>query len=134
MKRAAVPFCVLVNPKYNRNTYADEAVRKTKFTAIMNLADYPETFVSNPRVYAAYASQQHFIALSMDIGVEADGFRQKPAQGLRYFRSNRVSIPSVVRIPGGRLRDTFCRTKMDHLPRPPGSCVCIELCDPIAVS
>ncbi|MBE5848524.1 MAG: hypothetical protein E7300_12755 [Lachnospiraceae bacterium] len=74
-----------VNPEHNRNTYADEAVRKAKITTIMNLADDPETFASYPRVYATYASQQHFIALNMGVDVEADDFRQKLAQGLRYF-------------------------------------------------
>ncbi len=74
-----------VNPEYNRNTYADEAIRKAKVTTIMNLADDPDTFASYPRVYATYASQQHFIALNMGVDVEADDFKQKLAQGLRYF-------------------------------------------------
>ncbi|MCR4705254.1 MAG: tyrosine-protein phosphatase [Lachnospiraceae bacterium] len=74
-----------VNPEYNRNTYADEAIRKAKITTIMNLADDPDTFASYPRVYATYASQQHFIALNMGVDVEADDFKQKLAQGLRYF-------------------------------------------------
>ncbi len=74
-----------VNPEFNRNTYADAAIKKAGVTTIMNLADDPEIFASYPNVYATYYSQQNFIALNMGVDFEADDFKQKLAQGIRYF-------------------------------------------------
>ncbi|MBE5859291.1 MAG: LysM peptidoglycan-binding domain-containing protein [Butyrivibrio sp.] len=74
-----------VNPEFNRNTYADAAIRKAKVTTIMNLADDPETIAAYPGVYATYYSQQNYITLNMGVDFESDDFKQKLAQGIRYF-------------------------------------------------
>ncbi|MCR4600288.1 MAG: tyrosine-protein phosphatase, partial [Clostridia bacterium] len=77
-----------VNPRYNRNTYADAAIREAGVTTIMNLADDPETFASFPNVNETYASKQNVITLNMGVDVSADDFNRKLADGIRYLISN----------------------------------------------
>ncbi|OON84707.1 hypothetical protein BXO88_16000 [Oribacterium sp. C9] len=77
-----------INPKYNRNIYADAAIRQAHVTTIMNLADDPETVASYPDINTTYYSHQNYIALNMGVDFEADDFKQKLANGLKFFISN----------------------------------------------
>lgn len=80
-----------INPKYNRNIYADAAIRQAHVTTIMNLADDPETVTSYPDINTTYYSHQNYIALNMGVDFEADDFKQKLANGLKFF----ISDPGV---------------------------------------
>lgn len=80
-----------INPKYNRNIYADTAIRQAHVTTIMNLADDPETVASYPDINTTYYSHQNYIALNMGVDFEADDFKQKLANGLKFF----ISDPGV---------------------------------------
>lgn len=80
-----------INPKYNRNIYADAAIRQAHVTTIMNLADDPETVASYPDINTTYYSHQNYIALNMGVDFEADDFKQKLANGLKFF----ISDPGV---------------------------------------
>lgn len=74
-----------INPIFNRNTYADAAIRQAKVTTIMNLADDQETVASFPNVDATYYSKQNYITLNMGVDVEAEDFGEKLAKGIRFF-------------------------------------------------
>ncbi len=74
-----------INPEHNRNLYADAAIKRAGVTTIMNLADDVETAKSYKGFYASYYSLQKYRTLNMGVDFTADDFREKLAEGLRYF-------------------------------------------------
>ena len=78
-----------INPENGRNTYADAALKKAGVTVIMNLADDDATVKSYPGIYATYYSQQKYIPLNMGVDFSDSDFKDKLAQGLRYFANNK---------------------------------------------
>ncbi|WP_408071968.1 tyrosine-protein phosphatase [Butyrivibrio sp. JL13D10] len=77
-----------INPKYNRNTYANAAIEKAGVTVIMNLADDEETAKSYEGFDNTYYSKQKFIALNMGVDFTAHDFKDKLAKGLKFFAEN----------------------------------------------
>jgi len=77
-----------IDPQYNRNTYADEALKNAGVTFIMNLVD-DEGAVQSYEGYADtyYATVQH-IALNMSFDYTNPQMEDKLAKGLRYFAQN----------------------------------------------
>lgn len=77
-----------INPKYNRNTYADAAIEKAGVTVILNLADDEATAKSYEGFDDSYYSKQKFIALNMGVDFTAQDFRDKLAKGLKFLAKN----------------------------------------------
>lgn len=82
--RSATP----VDPKNNRNSYADAAAKEAGVTVFIDLAD-PETLLADFEGYGDtwFASQQH-IALNMTMDFTMEENREKLAQGLRFMAEN----------------------------------------------
>ncbi|MBR6172243.1 MAG: SAM-dependent chlorinase/fluorinase [Eubacterium sp.] len=77
-----------INPQYNRNTYADAAIRDAGVTVIMNLADDETEAVTYEGYEESYYSKQKYIALNMLPDFAQDDFKEKLAKGLRFFINN----------------------------------------------
>ncbi len=77
-----------INPRYNRNTYADSAIQKAGVTVIMNLAEDEETAKSYEDFDNTYYSKQTYIPVNMSMDVFAQDSKEKFAQGLRFFVEN----------------------------------------------
>ena len=77
-----------INPDYNRNIYADPAIKKAGVTVIMNLSDDEATARSYEGFDDTYYSKQKFIALNMGVDFTEKDFKDKFAQGLRFFIDN----------------------------------------------
>ena len=77
-----------INPKYNRNAYADAAIRKAGVTVIMNLADDEAQAKSFDGFFNTYYADQKCIFLNMGVDFDAADFRDKLAQGLKFFAQN----------------------------------------------
>ena len=82
--RAASP----INPIHNRNTYADAAIQGAGVTVVMNLADDEDTARAYEGFSQSYYAGASFIALNMGVDFFADEFREKLAQGMRFFARN----------------------------------------------
>ena len=77
-----------INPRFNRNTYADAAIKNAGVTVIMNLAD-DETAAKEYEGYDdSYYSKQKYTALNMALDFTQDDFKNKFAKGLRFFIDN----------------------------------------------
>lgn len=77
-----------INPKYNRNKYADAAYKNAGINVIMNLADDQTTALAYDGYSLTYYSEQNYIALNMGMDISSDDFRSKLAQGLKFFAEN----------------------------------------------
>ena len=77
-----------VNPKNNRNAYADAAIRAAGVTVVMNLADDEATVRGYEGYDASYYATTRYIALNMGVDFAAEEFQSKLAEGLRFFAQN----------------------------------------------
>lgn len=80
--------CTPINPEHNRNTYADAAYRAAGVTVVMNLEDDAETARAYPGFDESYYATTAFIALNMGVDYAAPDFKDKLAEGLRFFAEN----------------------------------------------
>ena len=78
-----------VDPKRNRNTYADAAIERVGVTAIVNLTDAEEDLAAFEGYDQTYYSTVEHVALSMDMDVLSDENRGKLAEGLRFMAQHR---------------------------------------------
>ena len=83
--RTATP----IDPVHNRNTYADAACKKHGIKTIMNLSDSEAEAKSFPGYDKTYYSTVDYIPLSMGVNFDSDDFREKLAEGLRYFAEHK---------------------------------------------
>ena len=74
-----------VDPKRNRNAYADAAIERVGVTAIVNLTDAEEDLAAFEDYGQTYYSTVQHVALGMDMDVLSDGNRGKLAEGLRFM-------------------------------------------------
>ena len=77
-----------INPKYNRNVYADAAIRKAGVTVVMNMADDAETAAGYEGFHETYYSTIKYIPLDMTADYASDDFRAKLAEGFRFIAQN----------------------------------------------
>ncbi|WP_035791074.1 tyrosine-protein phosphatase [Butyrivibrio sp. FC2001] len=77
-----------INTRYNRNSYADAAIKKAGVTVIMNMADDEATAKSFEGYDDTYYSKQKVIFLNMGLDLKAQDFKDKLAQGLKFFAKN----------------------------------------------
>ncbi len=77
-----------INPDYNRNAYADAALRAAGVTVVMNLADDEASARGYEGFDASYYASTKFIALNMGVDFAAEEFQSKLAEGLRFFAAN----------------------------------------------
>ena len=77
-----------INPRYNRNTYADAAIRDAGVTVIMNLTDDETEAAAYEGFDESYYSKQKYIALNMSLDFAQADFKEKLAKGLRFFINN----------------------------------------------
>jgi len=74
-----------INPERNRSVFADEAIRAAGVTVVMNLADDEASARSHAGFEGSYYAGTAFIALNMGVDFTAAEFREKLAEGLRFF-------------------------------------------------
>ncbi|MBP5330916.1 MAG: tyrosine-protein phosphatase [Lachnospiraceae bacterium] len=77
-----------INPKNNRNTYADAALKKAGVTVIVNLADDEETARGYAGFDSSYYSTTTFTTLNMPVSFSSDEFKDKLAKGLKFMAKN----------------------------------------------
>ena len=77
-----------INPRYNRNTYADAAIRDAGVTVIMNLTDDEAEPMTYEGYEESYYSKQKYIPLNMSLDFTQADFKEKLAKGLRFFINN----------------------------------------------
>ncbi|MCR4721912.1 MAG: hypothetical protein K5655_09325, partial [Lachnospiraceae bacterium] len=77
-----------INPKDNRNTYADAAIKKAGVTVAMNMADDAETAANYEGFDKTYYSTIKFIPLNMTADYASDDFKTKLAEGFRFIAEN----------------------------------------------
>ncbi len=80
--------CSPINPEHNRNAFADAAYRAAGVTVVMNLEDDEETARAYPGFDESYYAATAFIALNMGVDYAAPDFKDKLAEGLRFFAEN----------------------------------------------
>ena len=78
-----------IDPVHKRNTYADAACKKYGIATVMNLSDSEETAKSYPDYDRTYYSTIDYIPLDMGVNFDSDDFREKLAEGLRYFTEHK---------------------------------------------
>lgn len=83
--RTATP----IDPVHNRNTYADAACKRYGIKTIMNLSNSEEEAKSFPGYDKTYYSTADHIALNMGVNFDSDDFREKLAEGLKYFAEHK---------------------------------------------
>ena len=74
-----------VNPEHKRNRYADEAMRRSGVTVIMDLADDEAALRAFDGYEASYFRSVSHIALNMGVDFLAADAQVKLARGLRFF-------------------------------------------------
>ena len=74
-----------VDPKRNRNTYADALLRSAGVTTVINLADSPDTVAAFEGYDQSYYATTDHIELSMKPNYGSDDFNQKVAESLRFM-------------------------------------------------
>ena len=77
-----------VDPKRKRNSYADAACKAHGIATVMNLADSEDTVKNFPGYDGSYYSTTDCIALNMGLVFDDQDFKDKLAEGLRYFISH----------------------------------------------
>ena len=77
-----------INPKNNRNTYADAAIKAAGVDVIVNLADDEETAKGYENFDSSYYATTKFITLNMPVDFESEEFQDKLAKGLRFIAEN----------------------------------------------
>ena len=82
--RTATP----INPKNNRNKYADAALKSAGIRTVINLADSRETAEGYDGYSESYYSTTDYIALNMELSIFTEDFREKLARGLRFLGSH----------------------------------------------
>jgi protein tyrosine/serine phosphatase len=78
-----------IDPVHKRNTYADAACKKYGIATVMNLSDSEETAKSFPDYDKTYYSTTDYIPLDMGVNFDSDDFREKLAEGLRFFAEHK---------------------------------------------
>lgn len=77
-----------INPKYNRNTYADEAIKKAGVNVVINLADSEEEVKNYEGFQDSYYSTTNYIALSMNNDFLSAEYQEKLAKAFRFMADN----------------------------------------------
>ncbi|MCR5431815.1 MAG: tyrosine-protein phosphatase [Lachnospiraceae bacterium] len=77
-----------INPRDNRNAYADAAIKKAGVTVMINLADDENTAKGYEGYEESYYSTIKSIELDMTADYESEDFRAKLAEGLRFIAGN----------------------------------------------
>ena len=77
-----------INPKNNRNTYADAAIKSAGVTVVVNLADDEETARGYEGFDDSYYSTTSFVTLNMPVDFASDEFKDKLAKGFRFIAEN----------------------------------------------
>lgn len=77
-----------IDPVFNRNTYADKAMKDAGVTVVLNLNDSEKTAKAFEGFADTYYSTTNFIAINTDIDINSDDFKQKLADGLRFMIDN----------------------------------------------
>ena len=77
-----------INPKNNRNTYADAAIKSVKATVVVNLADDEDTAKGYEGFADSYYATTSFITLNMPVNFSSDEFRSKLAKGFKFMAEN----------------------------------------------
>lgn len=74
-----------INPAYNRNREADEAVNLNGIHTCINLADSQGEMEGYPDFRSSYYSQLDIVPLNLMVRFRSDDFRQGVVRGLRYM-------------------------------------------------
>lgn len=77
-----------IDPKHNRNTYADAALKDAGVKTIMNLSNTEEEAIAFPGYADTYYAGVSHLALGMGYDFESEDFQEKLARGLRYLAEN----------------------------------------------
>ncbi|MBO4414709.1 MAG: tyrosine-protein phosphatase [Lachnospiraceae bacterium] len=77
-----------INPKNNRNTYADAAIKAAGVTVIVNLADDEETAKGYEGFDSSYYATTNFITLNMPVDFSSEEFQTKLAKGFKFIAAN----------------------------------------------
>jgi 2',3'-cyclic-nucleotide 2'-phosphodiesterase (5'-nucleotidase family) len=74
-----------INPEHNRNSLADAAMRAAGVTVVMNLADDEASARAYEGFDESYYSTTEFIALNLGVDFSSAEFKDKLAEGIRFF-------------------------------------------------
>lgn len=74
-----------IDPTHRRNRYADEAMRQAGVNTVMNLTDTRQTAEAFEGFGESYYATIHSIELCMGMSPDTPAFRDKLAEGLRFF-------------------------------------------------
>lgn len=82
--RSATP----IDPKHNRNTYNDLAMKNAGVTVVLNLSDTEESAKSFPGFSESYYATARHIYLHLDVNLISDEFCSNLGKGFRYMAQN----------------------------------------------
>lgn len=107
--RGATP----IDPKHNRNTYADAALKDAGVKTILNLANTEEEATAFPGYADTYYASVSHLALGMHYDFTSSDFQEKLARGLRYLASN--DSPYYIHCLEGKDRTGFVVATLECL-------------------
>ena len=102
-----------VNPAYNRNTEADEALLHAGIATIMNMADSDAKMRSYEGYSLSYYSQCDIIALDMVMDISSEKFRADLCEGFRFLSSR--TGPYLIHCNEGKDRTGFAVAVLEAL-------------------
>ena len=84
-----------VDPRHNRNRYADDAISRVGVTHVIDLADTEEQLTSFEGYSTSYFSQVSHLALAMGMNLTSAATKEKSVRGLRYIINNPDGVFAV---------------------------------------
>ena len=102
-----------VNPKLNRNHEADEALGQAQIRTVINLADSENEMEQYEGFSATHYAGCDIIALDMGMDYQAEDYRQKLCDGLRFIASHEG--PYLIHCNEGKDRTGFAAALLEAL-------------------
>ena len=102
-----------VNPKLNRNQEADAALLQAQVRTVINLADSETVMEQYEGFQTTNCAGCDIIALDMGMDIQAEDFRQKLADGLRFIASHEG--PYLIHCNEGKDRTGFAVAILEAL-------------------
>ena len=94
-----------INPKINRNTEADEAIRNAQVKTVINMTDYTNGVQRYDNYETSYYSSCNIIALNMSTNFSTEEFGNRLCEGFRFLIENEG--PYLIHCTEGKDRTGF---------------------------
>jgi protein tyrosine/serine phosphatase len=102
-----------VNPKYNRNIYADEAIRSTRVKTVINMSDTTSDLDGFVGYDDSYYKTVNHVELGMESNYGDEDFNKKLAEGVRFMIAH--PSPYMIHCIEGKERVGFMLAILESL-------------------